>query len=63
VMPSGCAQELWHDLTVRRANVIYRDKTYQFSRGVEALIPLITSEVEQFLIRRGASRNSCERCT
>jgi len=48
---------------VRRANVIYRDKTYQFSRGAEALIPLITSEVEQFLIRWGASRNSCERCT
>jgi hypothetical protein len=42
-------QQLTVDLTIQGARIFYRDTSYQFSNGMEALIFAITREVEQFL--------------
>jgi hypothetical protein len=44
------AQHLPLDLTIEGVTIFYRNRPYRFTRAVEALIPLITSDVEQFII-------------
>jgi hypothetical protein len=43
------AQYLPLDLTIEGVTIFYRNRPYRFTRAVEALIPLITSDVEQFI--------------
>jgi hypothetical protein len=45
----SAGQQLHLNLTVQGASIFYRDKSYRIPRGIEALIPIITSDVEQFL--------------
>ena len=42
-------QQLSFDFTIDGASILYRDRPYRFSRGIETLIHVITSEVEEFL--------------
>jgi hypothetical protein len=35
-------------LVIQGASIFYRDKRYRFLREIEALMPVITSDVEQF---------------
>jgi hypothetical protein len=35
--------------TIERVTIFYRDRHYRFTSGIEALIPVITSDVEQFI--------------
>jgi hypothetical protein len=42
-------QQLSLDFTIDGASILYRDRPYRFSRGIETLIHVITSEVEEFL--------------
>jgi hypothetical protein len=49
VRSNKSGQELALELTIHGATIFYREKPYRFLRGIEALIPVITSEVEQFL--------------
>jgi hypothetical protein len=44
------------DFTVEGATIIYRKKTYRFTRAVEELIPAITSDVEQFITAQRRTR-------
>jgi hypothetical protein len=46
---TSAGQQLHLNLTVQGASIFYRDKSYRIPRGIEALIPIITSDVEQFL--------------
>ena len=49
VMLRETAQHLPLDLTIEGVTIFYRDKPYRFTRAIEALIPVITSDVEQFI--------------
>jgi hypothetical protein len=49
VKSNESGQQLLLDFTIQTASIFYRGKQYQFSRVIEALIPVITSDVEQFL--------------
>jgi hypothetical protein len=42
-------QELPLDFTIDGTSILYRDRLYRFSRGIETLIHVITCEVEEFL--------------
>jgi hypothetical protein len=42
-------QQLPLDLTIQGASIFYRDRLYRFSHDIEALIRVITREVEQIL--------------
>ena len=42
-------QQLRLEFTIRGVSILYRDKPYRLSREIEALILVITGEVEQFL--------------
>ena len=43
------AQQLPLDLTIEGVTIFYRNRPYRFTRAIEALIPVITSDVEQFI--------------
>ena len=43
------AQHLALDLTIEGVTIFYRNRPYRFTRAIEALIPVITSDVEQFI--------------
>jgi hypothetical protein len=43
------AEHLSLDLTIEGATIFYRNRPYRFTRAIEALIPVITSDVEQFI--------------
>ena len=43
------AQHLPLDLTIEGVTIFYRNRPYRFTRAIEALIPVITSDVEQFI--------------
>jgi hypothetical protein len=49
VIYSKPPRELRLDFTVRGVSILYCDRTYRFTSGIEALIPAITADVEQFL--------------
>ena len=42
------------DFTVQGVNIFFRDTSYRFSRGIEALLPTVNDEVERFLKTRRA---------
>jgi hypothetical protein len=58
VRSSASAQQLHLNFTVQGASIFYRDKRYRFLRGIEALMPVITSDVEQFLTSTAAGWQS-----
>jgi hypothetical protein len=43
------AQQLPLDLTIEGVTIFYRNRPYRFTRAIEALIPVITSDVERFI--------------
>jgi hypothetical protein len=43
------AQQLPLDLTIEGVTIFYRNRHYRFTRAIEALIPVITSDIEQFI--------------
>ena len=45
---SASVQQLHLNLTVQGTSIFYRDRRYRFLRGIEELMPVITSDVEQF---------------
>jgi hypothetical protein len=49
VMFRETAQHLSLDLTLEGSTIFYRNTPYRFTRAVEALIPVITADVEQFI--------------
>jgi hypothetical protein len=49
VTSTELAQQLPLDLTIQGASIFYRDQPYRFSYDIEALILVITREVEEFL--------------
>jgi hypothetical protein len=52
VTSTEATQELPVDLTFQGTRIFYRDTSYQFPHGIEALTIAITREVEQFLKQR-----------
>jgi hypothetical protein len=49
VLFKGSAQQLPLYFTIERITIFYRDRPYRFTSGIETLIPVITSDVEQFI--------------
>ncbi len=49
VLIGQSGQPLLLDFTVEGATIFYCNRAYRFTGGVEALIPVITSDVEQFI--------------
>ena len=49
VTSTESTKQLLVDLTIQEARISYRDTSYQFSHGIEALIFAINREVERFL--------------
>jgi hypothetical protein len=45
----GTGEFLPLDLTVEGVTISYCDRSYRFTRAIETLIPVITSDVEQFI--------------
>jgi hypothetical protein len=60
VSSSESAQQLALDFTIQRASIFYRDKRYLFLGEIDALMPVITSDVEQFftLVRNQAGESA-----
>jgi hypothetical protein len=60
VSSSESAQQLPLDFTIQRASIFYRDKRYHFLGEIDALMPVITSDVEQFftLLRNQAVQSA-----
>jgi hypothetical protein len=51
------AQHLLLDLTIEGVTVSYRNTPYRFARGIEALIAVITSDVEEFITAQSQGTN------
>jgi hypothetical protein len=49
ITSSNPLQQLSLDFTIQGVNIFYRNRRYSFPSGIEALIPVITSDVEQFI--------------
>ena len=49
VTSSNLVQQLSLDFTIQGVSIFYRNRQYSFPSGIEALIPVITSDVEQFI--------------
>jgi len=49
VTSSNPLQRLSLDFTIQGVSIFYRNRRYSFPSGIEALIPVITSDVEQFI--------------
>lgn len=60
VTSSEPAQQLPLDFTIQGASIFYGDKRYHFLREIDALMPVITSDVEQFftLLRNQAVQSA-----
>jgi hypothetical protein len=43
------AQHLPLDLTIEGVTIFYRNRPYRFTRAIEELIPLLNSDIEQFI--------------
>ena len=43
------AQHLPLDLTIEGVTIFYRNRPYRFTRAIEALIPVLNSDIEQFI--------------
>ena len=51
-------QHLPLDLTIEGVTIFYRNAPYRFTGGVEALIPVITSDVERFITAQSGGGRS-----
>jgi len=49
VLFKGSAQHLRLDFTIEGVTIFYRNRPYRFTSEIETLIPVITSDVEQFI--------------
>src|SRR5215831_6186456 len=49
VIYSSPLQRLSLDFTIQGVSIFYGNRRYSFPSGIEALIPVITSDVEQFI--------------
>jgi hypothetical protein len=49
VISHNPTQQLHLDFTIQGVSIFYRNKAYRFTGGIEALIPAITVDLEQFL--------------
>jgi hypothetical protein len=49
VISSNSQQHLPLDFTIQGVSIFYRNKVYRFTGGIRALIPAISTDVEQFL--------------
>ena len=49
VTSSNLVQQLSLDFTIQGVSIFYRNRQYSFPSGIEALIAVITSDVEQFI--------------
>jgi hypothetical protein len=60
VSSSESAQQLPLDFTIQGASIFYGDKRFHFLREIDALMPVITSDVEQFftLLRNQAVQSA-----
>ena len=56
----SAGQQLHVNLTVQGTSIFYRDRSYRIPRGIEDLILIITSDVEQFLDTLSVSPKECE---
>jgi hypothetical protein len=52
---SNPLQRLSLDFTIQGVSIFYRNRRYSFPSGIEALIPVITSDVEQFITAKRQS--------
>ena len=43
------AEHLSLDLTIEGVTILYRNRPYRFTRAIEALIPVLNSDIEQFI--------------
>jgi hypothetical protein len=43
------AEHLSLDLTIDGVTILYRNRPYRFTRAIEALIPVLNSDIEQFI--------------
>jgi hypothetical protein len=57
LMFEASAQHLLLDLTIEGVTVSYRNTPYRFTRGIEALIAVITSDVEEFITAQSQGTN------
>jgi len=48
-------QQLSLDFTIQGVSIFYRNRRYSFPGGTEALVPVITSDVEQFITAKRQS--------
>ena len=51
------AQHLLLDFTIEGVTVSYRNTPYRFTRGIEALVAVITSDVEDFITAQSQGTN------
>jgi hypothetical protein len=49
ILRETAQQQLPLDLTIEGVTIFYRNRPYRFTRAIEALIPVITSDIEQFI--------------
>jgi len=49
------AEYLLLDFTIERVTIFYRGMRYRFTSGIKTLIPVITSDVEQFITAQQAA--------
>jgi len=55
VTSSNLVQQLSLDFTIQGVSIFYRNRRYSFPGGTEALVPVITSDVEQFITAKRQS--------
>jgi hypothetical protein len=48
------AQHLPLDLTIEGVTIFYRNRPYRFTRAIEALVPVLNSDIEQFITAQNA---------
>jgi hypothetical protein len=58
VISRDTAVELPLDFTIERVTIFYRNRPYRFTSGIEALIPVLTSDVEQFITALSRGRRT-----
>jgi hypothetical protein len=58
VISRDTAVELPLDFTIERVTIFYRNRPYRFTSGIEALIPVLTSDVEQFITAQSRGRRT-----
>jgi hypothetical protein len=55
------AQHLPLDLTIEGVTIFYRNRPYRFTRAIEALIPVLNSDIEQFITAQSQATTPAHR--